>query len=384
MQPQNITINITGDFYLPSVEGWNFGSSLSGLLQTGDINVVNLEAPLNTPGAKPAKKSGPSLCQDAAVPEFLKDKGFGVINCANNHIFDYGTEALANTLTVFANKAVLVGAGAFDDAYSIKIVEAKGIRIGFLALTQYEFGVHDDKTYSNGKLGAAWMCHPDVSKIIALSRNVCDKLIVMPHAGLEHFSFPLPEFRTLYRQFIDMGADAVVASHPHVPQPCETYKGKPIFYSLGNFCFDLKVNNRPLWNKGLIAQIQMSEKGVLSGYATPVVFDCAEKTVDLSTDKDYALHLAKINAGFCNEDKYLDAVNKRCLEMKPTYEMILSMGGYHKVSSLRKALSLLKQQIAAIVRRKPVVTNDAHFINSLRCETHRWVLSRIYELENKL
>lgn len=383
MQAQNITINITGDFYLPSVEGWNFGSSLSGLLQTGDINVVNLEAPLNTPGAKPAKKSGPSLCQDAAVPEFLVEKAFGVINCANNHIFDYGTEALANTLTAFAEKAVLVGAGSIDDAYSIKIVEAKGIRIGFLALTQYEFGVHDDKTYSNGKLGAAWMCHPDVSRIIAISRNVCDKLIVMPHAGLEHFSYPLPELQTLYRHFVDMGADAVVASHPHVPQPCETYKGKPIFYSLGNFCFDMPVRNRPLWNKGLIAQLQINEKGVLSGYALPVSFDCAKKTVELSTDKQYAIHLAKINSLFSDEAKYLDAVNKQCLAMKPTYDMIFSMGGYHQVSSLRKAASLMKQQLAALIRRKPVAVNDAHFINSLRCETHRWVMSRIYELTNK-
>lgn len=383
MQPQNITINITGDFYLPSVEGWNFGSSLTGLLKAGDVNVVNLEAPLNTPGAKPAKKSGPKLCQDTAVPEFLMEKGFGVINCANNHIFDYGTEALENTLTAFADKAVLVGAGSFDGAYSIKIVLAKDIRIGFLALTQYEFGVHDDKSFSNGKLGAAWMCHPDVSRIIALSRNFCDKLIVMPHAGLEHFSYPLPELRTLYRHFIDMGADAVVASHPHVPQPCETYKGKPIFYSLGNFCFDMPVHNRPLWNKGLLAQLQINEKGVLSGYALPVSFDCTEKTVELSTDKQYAIHLAKINTIINNEAKYFDAVNKQCLAMKPTYDMILSMGGYHQVLSLRKAASLLKQQLSALIKRKPVAANDSHFINTLRCETHRWVMSRIYELTNK-
>lgn len=383
MDSGNIIINITGDFYLPSVDGWQFGPSLSKFLKDGDINVVNLEAPLKVPNAKPTKKSGPSLCQDYAVPSFLEKHGFEVINCANNHIFDYGTEALANTLTAFSDKTVLIGAGSFDDAYSIKIVKVNGIKIGFLALTQYEFGVHDDKSYSNGKLGAAWMCYPDVSTIISMSRNVCDKLIVMPHAGLEHFSYPLPELRTLYHHFVDMGADAVVASHPHVPQPCETYKGKPIFYSLGNFCFDMPIHDRPLWNKGLLAQLKINEKGILSGYTLPVSFDCTKKTVDMSTDKQYTLHLAKINNVFNDNAKYLDAVNRQCLAIKPTYDIILEMGGYYQVKSLRKAVSLLKQQLSILTGRKPIAINDAHFINTLRCETHRWVISRIYELTNK-
>jgi len=380
---QSIKINITGDFFLPNVDGWKFDNHLSDMLQGGDINVVNLEAPLRTDGAKATKKSGPSICQDERALDFLASQGFHIADCANNHIFDYGKEALVNTLNSVLSSMLAIGVGTFNEAYNINVVEKGGVKIGFLALTQYEFGIHDDALYSADKIGAAWMCHPCVADKIRHAHEVCDYLIVLPHAGLEHFALPLPEIRTLYRSFVDLGADAVVASHPHIPQPYEEYKETPIFYSLGNFCFDLSVNNRPYWNKGLVAQLEIiPNEGIKSSYVN-VSFDCVEKIVSLNDNPEFSIFMDEQSKTFNNEIEYLEMVNSVCLESKWLYAMILEMASIHKVTSVRKALSLLKQHLSAIVKGKSVPSNDAHFINTMRCETHRWVMSRIYELENK-
>lgn len=378
-----ININIAGDFFLPNLEGWSFDTALSVLLQDGDVNVINFEAPVRTEEAVPIKKSGPSLCQDAQAPQWLIKKGFNLFDCANNHIYDFGAAALHKTLDSIAFPAQAVGVGDFHDAYSIKAIEVKGKKIGFLALTQYEFGVHDDEMYTHQEFKAAWMCHPIVDEIICNAHSQCDILIVLPHAGLEHFSLPLPEIRTLYRHFISMGADAVVASHPHVPQPWEEYQGKPIFYSLGNFCFDMPVQNRPLWNQGLIAQLQIDTSGKVGCKTFPVKFSVSQKCVSLYNNEDLNSYLDKLNEDFRNETIYIDTINKHCLSLYPLYQTIMEMGGYYQVFSLHKAASLLKKIIVAVIKKTAEQYNEAHFVNTMRCETHRWVMSRIYELKNR-
>ena len=79
-----------------------------------------------------------------------------------------------------------------------------------------------------------------VNHIILDAKKELDYLFILPHAGVEYTDAPVPELIARYRDFIDYGADGVIASHPHCPQGWETYKGKPIFYSLGNFLFNSK------------------------------------------------------------------------------------------------------------------------------------------------
>lgn len=375
----NITINIAGDFYLPKIDNWTFESSLKEIIDKGDINVINLEAPLRANGCIPEKKSGPSLYQDEKVPEWLEGRGFNVVNCANNHINDFGEESILYTTKAFSSNATILGVGSFNEAYTIKIIKCKDKRIGFLSITQYEFGVHDDIAYSINKIAAAWMCHPSVTERIKDAHKICDVLIVLPHAGLENFAFPLPELRTLYRHFINMGADAVVASHPHVVQPWEEYNGKYIYYSLGNFCFDFN-NKNVNSDKGIIVQLQISNDNSFKVKTIPTIYNRKSKIVGIYDEDDYNIFLKNINIIFKNEKEYINQVNSHCLQLKPKYDMLLSMGGYHKINTIRKAAGFLKQQIKAILKRKPITYNNAHFINSIRCETHRWVLSRIYEV----
>ena len=68
------------------------------------------------------------------------------------------------------------------------------------------------------------MCHPKVSSIIQTLKVNVDFLFLIVHAGVEYMDIPIPEIRNLYKSYIDLGADAIIASHPHVPQGYEEYK----------------------------------------------------------------------------------------------------------------------------------------------------------------
>lgn len=369
-----IRINIVGDFFSSSLSGLQFGNHLKCRLRDGDANVINLEGPIRGVEGTPIIKSGPNIIQDVNVTEFLKRKGFNIFSLANNHSMDYGEGALRNTINSLSDVLVL-GAGTFKDAYSLKVFEIENKRIGFLAVTQYEFGVLDDDTDIH-KIGTAWMSHPCVDEKIVDAKKYCDFLVVLPHAGLEYFSLPLPEVRTLYRHFVTMGADAVIATHPHVPQPWEIYRNKPIAYSLGNFCFD-EESNMPLWNIGLMAFLQISDSGKVCMKILQLHFDRKNRIVELHDNPSINSQLHADMQTFNDEKLYMRIVNEHCISMESHYKMLLELSGYN-IFTVRHCLGYLKRRIL----NKVFVTNDSHFINCVRCETHRWVLSRIFELKN--
>lgn len=372
----SLRVTVTGDFMVSSdVTEYQFGPKLKRILSDSDINITNVEAPVKTKEARPIKKSGPNLCIDPEAPGFLEKEGFNVVTLANNHIIDYGTESAQKTIESFSPDTSILGVGTFNNAYEPKFLRIGNVTIGFLAFSQYEFGVHAEKSYDDGKIGTAWMLHPMVDLSILSAKKKCDWLICLPHAGLEYFMLPLPELRTLYRHYIDMGADAIVASHPHVPQPWEIYKGKPIAYSLGNFCFATN-NKTTYWYDGLIAQLDMSDTEILMSIKT-LHFDIGKKCIELSEDKKLDADLSMRKQELENEAIYIERINAQCISMIPHYLMLNEMGGYYKLT-IKKALGYIKRKIL----RRENMPNSAHFINSMRCETHRWIQSRIYELTN--
>lgn len=375
MNNELLNINIVGDFFSPNLNGLEFSDALNEKLEHADLNVVNFEGPINTNKSVPICKSGPNISQDPDAPVFLKEHGFKLFSLANNHSMDYGVQALDATIKCL-NEECFVGAGLWDEAYKVKILEIKGKKNGFLAITQFEFGVLDDIAFCENKKGAAWMEHPCIDKLIVDSKQQCDYLIVLPHAGLEHFTLPLPELRTLYHHFVDMGADAVIGSHPHVPQPWETYKKKPIVYSLGNFCFD-RESKKTLWSIGLLANLTFDDYEVNLQIYT-LHYDRNSRIVEIINDANINSILDESNKLFSNKSAYVEAVNNHCLSMKSYYNMLLEMSGYSKFS-IKHCLGYIKRKLLG----KVPTTDNSHFINCVRCETHRWVLSIIYELNKR-
>lgn len=242
-----------GDFCsTPSTKVITVSKELKDLIASCDLKICNFETPLLPDGMQRHKGR---YHQNDDAPSFLEGLGFNLFSFANNHAFDYGLEGFNKTIAAFKNKPF--GSGTYKEAYQVKSVEAKGLKIGFLALSfAARFGVFDDVTHHDS-YGSAYINDLCVNHIIIEAKKELDVLVILPHDGIEYVDIPLPETIARYRDFIDYGADAVIGTHPHCPQGWETYKGKPIFYSLGNFLFNSKQDysyrawNRPHWYEGI-------------------------------------------------------------------------------------------------------------------------------------
>ena len=201
---------------------------------------------------------------DPAAITVLKRMGADIWNLCNNHMMDAGQEGLAATLQAAKAAGVsTIGAGMnIDDASSIlRLDEAGGI--GIIAV-----GYRRGCKPASDTLGGCFMWN-DVDRIrerideIKLNNRWC---IIVAHAGEEFTALPSPYTRDKYLEFLDMGADIIVAHHPHVPMNYELIgegaNRKAIFYSLGNFIFDTDYQ-RAQYNteKGVLLRLSLNENG---------------------------------------------------------------------------------------------------------------------------
>ena len=91
------------------------------------------------------------------------------------------------------------------------------------------------------------------------AKEEADMVIVTLHAGNEYFPYPRPNLRKLCHYYIDLGVEAVVCHHPHVPGAYEYYNAKPIFYSIGNLIFD-NTNPPKGWNEGYMVSLKIDKE----------------------------------------------------------------------------------------------------------------------------
>jgi len=225
-----------------NTEGLLCSDELSEMIADADCAVCNFEAPISGFGA-PRPKTGPHIAQLPATVDGLKKQGFDILLLANNHIMDYGPDGLQATMQRISDAGLeCLGAGAdADSAYAPHIRTIGGLKIGMVNACEAQFGVLD-LFAGDQQAGYAWIHHPRIDTTILSLRSQCDFVIVFAHAGLERYPVPQKEWRARYRHFCDLGADAVIGSHPHVPQGYERHGDSLICYSLGNFYFDSRKN----------------------------------------------------------------------------------------------------------------------------------------------
>jgi poly-gamma-glutamate synthesis protein (capsule biosynthesis protein) len=258
----NVSIFFAGDFCSkPSTSLISVDENLKSFIKESDISIVNFEVPLKPEGVELSKVCYERFFQNDDAPNFLKSLGFKLFSVANNHLFDWGKEGYSKTIQALNDSTF--GAGTYEDAYKIKIQEVDGLKIGFLAVCYAARGGVFDDVYQTNGMACAYMNDLKVNHIIIEAKKNLDYLFVLPHAGVEYTDAPIPELIARYKDFIDYGADGVIASHPHCPQGWEIYKEKPIFYSLGNFFFNSKntpdfVAQRPHWYEGLCVKLTLS------------------------------------------------------------------------------------------------------------------------------
>lgn len=302
-----VKLFFAGDFCSkPSTSLIQVSEELRTLIQSCDLKVVNFEVPLK-PEINLPKQGRERFYQNDDAPSFLSDLGFNLFSMANNHTFDWDDQGFRKTKAALGEKAF--GAGTYDEAYKVKVVEEKGKKIGFLALSFAAYkGVFADVMNHEG-LGCAYINDLKVNHVIIDAKKEVDYLFVLPHDGIEYIDAPLPETIARYRDFIDYGADGVIASHPHCPQGWETYKGKPIFYSLGNFFFNSKETpdfhcTKPHWYEGRCVVVIL-ENGRIE-FEVVNTKNVQNRALEIDADDACQSHNETICWYLQDEDKYKD------------------------------------------------------------------------------
>ena len=370
-----IKLLFCGDFLSQHPEEIIFSKELLSFFSKSNIRCINFEAPIENKGMPINKGSICVLSQSKDSPAYLESIGFNVITMSNNHIYDYGECGLIDTQNAFKS-ALTVGVGTWDTAYQVKVVELGNIKIGFLSLSHCEFGVLNDVWDKTLRIGCAGISYPKINSIIINTKKEVDYIFISVHAGVEYLNVPLPEWRNRYRELIDCGADAVIASHPHVPQGWEDYKGRPIFYSLGNFYLDM-ASSKPYWNNSLIVLLEIDTLTNTISYQV----ECTvrkDNRLEISNSKEMKNHVQYLYDILQEDDAYIKELECSLMKLYKDYKyMILS--GLNLDDSSISPKNILKI-IYNSLHRTP---NFPVFLNLIRCESHLWALRRIIRMEQR-
>lgn len=273
----------------------NILSAIQPYVQQADYSIVNFESTLAPKDCSPITKCGPNLsCNDKAI-ELLHQTNFCCATLANNHIMDYGSIGLQATMKSLQDVGMdYVGAGNnLQEAQQPLIKEINGQKIAIINCCEHEFSIADATHAGANPLNVVDICHQ-----IQSARKQADYVLVIIHGGHEHYQLPSLRMQQTYRFFIEAGADSVVNHHQHCYSGYEVYQGKPIFYGLGNFCFDWNGRCHSPWNFGYMVMLNFSPNDVQ--YSLIPYDQCDEKVeVCLLTDeqqKDFTNQLDKLNA----------------------------------------------------------------------------------------
>lgn len=211
-------------------------------MRGADILLSNNEFAFSDRGAPMAGKQF-TFCSRPENVELWQQLGVDIVGLANNHCFDYGAEAFADTLTTLSDAGIAyVGAGAdLEEAMTPRYFTVDGLTIGYVACTRAEKYVLTPEAGEDSP-GVLRCYDPELAvQVIEEAGSQCDYLVVYVHWGTE-YSTQLEQAQTdLATLFAEAGADLIVGSHPHILQGAGWRGDVPVLYSLGNFWFNMET-----------------------------------------------------------------------------------------------------------------------------------------------
>ena len=230
--PVSLTLSVVGDCTLGTDETFDYDTSLNAyyenygadyflqnvkdIFSADDLTIANFEGTLTDSNEREDKTF--AFKAPASYASILTGGSVEAVNTANNHSHDYGEQSFNDTL------AALDDAGIVHFGYDeTAVMDVKGIKVGLVGI--YELYDHLEREQQ---------LKDNIAKVKADGAQL---IVVIFHWGNETETVPDSNQTTLGRIAIDEGADLVCGHHPHVLQGIETYKGRNIVYSLGNFCF---------------------------------------------------------------------------------------------------------------------------------------------------
>ena len=267
-------------------------------LHSGDHVIANVEGPVAEAEQNTTQSGVTQLLHtiDPAAVKVFNTMKADIWNICNNHIMDAGVYGMESTLRYAAeNGALTLGAGMNIDEARRPVIfdEAGGIGMIGVGYQRACRAAAEDKAgcYSWSDLDA-------IRRSIEEIKKTCRWCVVVAHAGEEFTPLPSPYTRERYRLFLEMGADAVVAHHPHVPMNYETVGEKVIFYSLGNFIFDTDYQRAQFNTElGLLVKLNFTE--------TAMSFEPFGLQIDRETEHVVSAPLPRIFKDVQEEDYQL-------------------------------------------------------------------------------
>lgn len=259
-----LSIHAVGDIAPRRNEPLSIFASVIKALSSSDLRIGHLECPLSNRGT-PAPNAKLAMRTDPNVAGMLREVGFGALSLAGNHALDFGVVALRDTLDALRESGITAcGAGAtLEAARQPAIVETRGRRIAILsyssilpvgyAAERARAGCAPMRAYTHfhhvepDQPGTpprvlTFANQNDLEALIAdvrAARERADLVLISIHWGLHFTRAVLADYQRLVaRAAIDAGAHAILGHHPHVLKAIEIYRGRPIFYSLGNFAIE--------------------------------------------------------------------------------------------------------------------------------------------------
>lgn len=343
--------------------------SIKSFIANTDISIVNFEAPIVQKEIFGISKYGPCLKTGEYTLELLKEVGFNTITLANNHFRDYGQQGVEDSIQCAKQLSIdYVGGGiTLKDARKYLIKEIEGKRVAIINACEHEYSVATEEYGGSNGLDIISM-----DEDIVAARNEADYVILILHGGIEHYQLPTPRMKRWYRHFIDMGADAVVNHHQHCFSGYEIYKEKPIFYGLGNFCFD-SFKKQPVspWNYGyaIVLKLNYNINFDLIPYK-----QCAERPcIELCEYYEFEKELKVLNE-IIADDKLLNiAFQKHIFSRKIELLGSLLPFGRYFMALYRRGI------LGSLYNRR----NLLKVKNYIECESHYEALSTLVKLLSK-
>lgn len=371
----NVKLFFAGDFCSkPSTSRITVSDELKSLIQSCDLKVVNFEVPLK-PEVKLPSQGRERFFQNDDAPDFLRGLGFNLFSQANNHAFDWGDEGFKKTKAALGDAAF--GAGTYEEAYQVKVMEVQGVKIGFYALSFAAYkGVFDDVMNHEG-LGCAYINDLRVNHDIMEAKKKVNYLFVLPHDGIEYIDVPMPETIARYRDFIDYGADGVIAAHPHCPQGWEEYKGKPIFYSLGNFLFNSKATydfkaSKPHWYEGLCVVMSIENDSIK--WQVLSTRNCENLSIEIDHDNARNDHNKRICQYLTKQEEYISYLKKVCKQLGQGKEMPIIDKTFHPKTLSKSTFLVMRHWLYRIIGKD--FTNDMDLGFLIKNDQRRNILLR--------
>lgn len=367
-----ISVGFTGDFCpINRAESalignsWAAGfDSIKEKFWANDLNVIDLECPLTRSNSK-INKTGPHLKAIPDSVEILKHLNCRLVATANNHFMDYGQEGMLETYKMLrANQITWFGSGeSIVEASEVYFHTIKDLKLSFINMTENEWTTtHGDEPGCNP------LDFPSALQNIQFAKAKSDFVIVILHGGHEHYNLPSPQMKERFRFMVDAGADAVIGHHTHVISGFEIYKGKPIFYSLGNFFFDWDNRRNDPWNIGLFLSISF-EKNKEPTFTFELFRQCDREVgvylIEGAEKESLLDELKDLNKVIQNDEKLEDHFNEYVAHLSDI--MLTRIQPYSgKIASGLYKRKLLPDLLGSKKRRL--------LLALLQCESHREVL----------